>query len=259
MNITRTMLVALTVLFLHYGPVLYWAGQVARVNPADAPLYLQLSPVIDAFLELGLAFGMVVLSTERVHEELDEKNQALAALTGQLAHAARTDALTGLLNRRGYEELLAEKAGEPFPGSLVVLDLNNLKPLNDRYGHPAGDAALQLVARALRVHFRVTDPIFRTGGDEFLVVLPGGPVPDVAERMGRIDEALRAQRLPGVPTPVDLTVAWGLAEFATGDGLTAAVGKADAAMYAQKQARKNAGEGASASSSDSDSDEGVTR
>lgn len=236
--VARVMLLVLAALFVHYGPVLYWAVYVAGVPERDTPVYLQLSPVYDALAELGLAFGMLLLATERVREELEEKNRQLAEATTQLALAARTDVLTGLLNRRGYEELLADRAGKPYAGSLVVIDLNNLKPLNDTHGHEAGDAALQLVARALRGSFRVTDPIFRMGGDEFLVILPGGSVVDVKGRMEKIDRALLGQRLPNVAGTVDLGIAWGVAEFAAGDELAAAVGKADHAMYARKPPRR---------------------
>jgi diguanylate cyclase (GGDEF)-like protein len=237
LRIVRLALVALVLLFAHYGPVLYW---VVYRDDGVKPAYLTLSSMYDTMAELGLAFGMLVLTTEWVQAELEEKNRQLAAATEQLAHAARTDALTGLFNRRGYDELLATQAGTPFSGSLVAIDLNNLKPINDTHGHLAGDAALQLVARALRVCFRVTDPIFRMGGDEFLVVLPGGSAVDVAARMERIDKALLGQRLPDVAATVDLTIAWGVAEFATGDELAPAVGKADSAMYGRKQSRRGA-------------------
>jgi diguanylate cyclase (GGDEF)-like protein len=233
--VVRVSLLVLAGLYGLFGPVLYWAA------PGDAgePRYLALTPVYDALAKLGLAFGMVLLATDRVREELEESNARLAAATEELARAARTDALTGLLNRRGYDELLAGKADRPFAGCLVVIDLNDLKRLNDTRGHQAGDAALQLVARALRVCVRVTDPIFRMGGDEFLVILPGGSAADLAARMGRIDQSLTGQRLPNAPDPLDLTVAWGVAEFAAGSDLAAAVARADRAMYVQKQARKS--------------------
>jgi diguanylate cyclase (GGDEF)-like protein len=233
------MLLILTILFLQYGIVVYWAVYIAGFHQDDAPIYLQLSPVFDAIGELGLAFGMLLMAMERIRQELEDKNQQLADATRQLAHAARTDVLTGLLNRRGYEELAADKATQDYSGSVVMIDVNNLKPLNDTYGHAAGDAALQLVARALRVYFRVTDPLFRTGGDEFLVILPGGNEQDVISRMLRIDDALTGQRLPGVDHALDLGIAWGVAEFRTGSELPIAVDKADRAMYVQKQGSKS--------------------
>ena len=233
----RLALGGLWLLFWHYSAV---SGYVVYVNPDALPGYLAFSSLYDVLLETVLAFGMVVLATDRITGELAGKNRQLAEATTELEHAARTDALTGLLNRRAFDELLREQAGKPFAGSLAVLDLNDLKPLNDRHGHVAGDIALQIVARALRVHFRVTDPLFRTGGDEFVVVMVGCNPDDLTARMTRIDETLRGQRLPGVPDPVDLIVAWGVAGFDSATPLTAAFHNADEAMYLTKRAQKAA-------------------
>ena len=81
----------------------------------------------------------------RPPEALTEEEAA-----AELAAAAGTDPLTGLGNRRRFEQVLAGHAAGPHPGAVAVLDLNDLKAINDALGHPAGDAALQLVARSLR-------------------------------------------------------------------------------------------------------------
>src|SRR5205085_12344787 len=140
-----------------------------------------------------------------------------------LAVAARTDALTGLLNRRALDALLKEWDGARFSGTVAVLDLNGLKAINDGHGHAAGDAAIQLVARALKGLFRITDPVFRTGGDEFLVLLEGGHAAEMMGRMESLDAALKGQRLPHVPAAMDLIVAWGLADFASPADISAAM------------------------------------
>jgi diguanylate cyclase (GGDEF)-like protein len=121
---------------------------------------------------------------------------------------------------------------------VAALDLNDLKKLNGAHGHAAGDAAIQHVARALRSVFRITDPVFRLGGDEFLAVMEGGRSDELARRLATLDGALRGVRLPGVPGAVDLVVAWGLADFDAAADLEAAVERADQAMYAQKARRK---------------------
>ncbi|MBN9120328.1 MAG: GGDEF domain-containing protein [Planctomycetes bacterium] len=236
--VVRGCLLVLGLLFMHYGPVTYWAVW----SNGGAPLeYMLLSPMYDALAEVGLAFGMAMVAIERVRDSLEAKNRELALASEQLAVAARTDALTGLLNRRALDALLKEWAGAPFAGTVAVIDLNSLKHLNDLHGHAAGDAAIQLVARALKGLFRITDPVFRTGGDEFLVVLVGGRAVEMSGRMEALDRALKAQRLPDVPAAVDLVVAWGLADFATGAGIPAAIEQADKAMYACKTGRKIAG------------------
>jgi diguanylate cyclase (GGDEF)-like protein len=236
--VVRGCLLILGLLFVHYGPVTYWAVWMNNAQPFK---YMLLSPMYDALAEVGLAFGMAMIAIELVRDQLDTKNRELAAASDQLAIAARTDPLTGLLNRRAFDAMMVEWIALPFTGSVAVLDLNCLKELNDKHGHAAGDVAIQLVARALRAQFRITDPVFRTGGDEFLVVLAGGHAAEMTGRMNSLDTALKAQRLPGVTAALDLVVAWGLADFATPVEIPAAIELADKAMYICKVARKAAG------------------
>lgn len=235
-------LFGLALLFCHYAVVMGW--WLVR-GPGWSLGYLHYSALYDGLLETVLAFGMVVLATdsvrrtlERANRELGELNCRLAAALDQLAVAARTDPLTGLLNRRAYEDMRAEWGAGPFAGSVAVVDVNFLKRLNDVHGHAAGDAAIQLVARALRGHFRITDLVFRMGGDEFLVVLEGGRAAELAGRLVSVDGTLRASRLPGVPTPVDVVIAWGMADFETLAEFEPAIARADQAMYECKQQRK---------------------
>jgi diguanylate cyclase len=237
-HVVRGCLLILGLLFIHYGPVTYWA---VGLNGGQPFAYMLLSPMYDALAEVGLAFGMAMLAIERVRDSLEAKNRELAVASEQLAVAARTDPLTGLLNRRALDALLKEWDGTRFAGTVAVLDLNCLKQLNDLHGHAAGDAAIQLVARALKVQFRITDPVFRTGGDEFLVVLEGGHAAEMVGRMAALDLALKGQRLPDVPVALDLVVAWGLADFAAPAEIPAAIERADKAMYACKADRKLAG------------------
>jgi diguanylate cyclase (GGDEF)-like protein len=236
--VVRACLLILGVLFIHYGPVTYWA---VWHNGGRPFAYMLLSPMYDALAEVGLAFGMAMIAIERVRDQLETKNRELAAASEQLATAARTDPLTGLLNRRAFDALMVDWAATPFSGSVAVVDLNDLKGLNDRHGHTAGDAAIQLVARALKAQFRITDPVFRTGGDEFLVVLAGGYAAEMTGRMNALDAALKSQRLPGAATAMDLVVAWGLADFASPADIPTAIEQADRAMYVCKVNRKATG------------------
>jgi diguanylate cyclase (GGDEF)-like protein len=175
-----------------------------------------------------------VLAGDRVRGELVRRNRQLAQAKSELERAARTDPLTGLLNRRGLAEIVAEQSTNPYSGSIAVLDLNSFKKLNDQYGHQAGDVALLLVARALRQNLRVTDPIVRTGGDEFVILMPNGELPELEERLERVKLALHDQRLPGVPNPLTLQAAWGTATFQNADEVWPAISQADAAMYRAK-------------------------
>ena len=93
----------------------------------------------------------------------------------RLLQLTQQDPLTGLLNRSGFEQYLESRLSEGGGPSLALLciDLDHFKPVNDRYGHPAGDRVLQLFAQRLRALVRPTDAVARLGGDEFAVVLPG--------------------------------------------------------------------------------------
>ena len=244
LRLTQAAISVLVLLYWHYAVVMGW---VLVQEPRPDLEYLHFSALYDALVETLLGFGMVVLGTDSVHRvletknrELAETNRRLAEASEQLSVAARTDPLTGLLNRRALDAMLADRAALPFRGTLAVVDLNDLKQLNDVLGHTAGDAAIQLVARALRAQFRITDPVFRIGGDEFLVILEGGQALELTSRLVSLDQALRSLRLPGVKSPVDLVVSWGMADFGSPNQLTEAFAKADTAMYACKAQRKRA-------------------
>ncbi len=194
--------------------------------------------VSDALAELLIVFGTVILACERVRDEFEANNRALEFAKMELETAARTDGLTGLLNRRAYDEWPRLHAAGSPSGCVAAIDVNDLKQLNDSYLHAAGDAALKLVGRALMNRFRVTDPIFRIGGDEFAIIMPGGSADELARRLGAIDGELENLRLPGVPGPYTLRIAWGVAAYSPEVGLESAIEIADREMYAQKARRK---------------------
>ncbi len=129
---------------------------------------------------------------------------------------AVTDPLTGLYNRRYALPHLArvarraEETGKPF--SVMVLDLDRFKTVNDRHGHAAGDAVLKEIARRLKDNLRAEDLVARIGGEEFLVVMPDTGLPEAhaaAERLRRVTEA-RPVRLPGRDDGIHVTLSVGL-------------------------------------------------
>lgn len=135
----------------------------------------------------------------------------LRSAESRLRSLTDVDPLTGLLNRRGFDQVLAGVLARSRPGAraaLVVLDLDHLKLLNDAYGHAAGDRALRLLAERLRSALRPTDQAARLGGDEFAFV-SSVPAAAAAERIARrLTEAVAAE-LPGVVgARVAATVGW---------------------------------------------------
>ncbi|MGI8685988.1 MAG: diguanylate cyclase [Acidimicrobiales bacterium] len=108
----------------------------------------------------------------------------------RLRQQAATDALTGLLNRRAFDEALTQEVERASryrrPFSVAMVDLDGLKTINDRDGHPAGDAALVALATAIRGSLRASDRAYRVGGDEFVILLPETPkrlIPSIIERI----------------------------------------------------------------------------
>ncbi|MGH9178946.1 MAG: GGDEF domain-containing protein, partial [Acidimicrobiales bacterium] len=164
-----------------------------------------------------------------------------AALRAQVERLAGTDALTGLANRRVFQESLARelavaaRRGERC--GLVVLDVDHFKAVNDTHGHQAGDEVLRLVGRALAEAARETDTAARYGGEEFAVVVPGCATSEAAAVAERLRAAVIATCAAG---PVPVTVSAGVASYPAdaldGDALVAA---ADAGLYRAKRLGRN--------------------
>ena len=155
-------------------------------------IYLDFRASYEWLLEMLLAFGTVILVMEDVRREAESANAELRAATERLEHLARTDPLTESLNRHAFYSLVeSDRDSELVPtGCVCLLDIDNLKPLNDTLGHSAGDDAIRAVSKAIRSVVRPDDLVFRWGGDEFLAVLYGVTE---AETRGRLN---RCQRVP---------------------------------------------------------------
>ena len=156
---------------------------------------------------------------------------------------ADTDALTSVFNRRGLDRCLAEMVErarrQRQPLTLLFLDLDRFKVLNDRHGHAAGDAALVALARLMRSDMRVQDVLGRYGGEEFIAALPGCSLDTALGIAERIRVDLYAQRIPIDLLDNVLTASIGVACMEHGDDAEALVASADRAMYAAKRAGGN--------------------
>ncbi|MGB0080443.1 MAG: GGDEF domain-containing protein [Terracidiphilus sp.] len=164
-------------------------------------------------------------------------------LQGELAERARTDPLTGALNRRSMEEIaLRETARSQRYGtalSMIMVDIDNFKHLNDTRGHAAGDCALQLLVRRLHCLLRQQDSLARMGGEEFAILLPdttGEAALATAERVRHMVEELE---VPFETGPVRMTVCAGVAQLDLARGWEEMMRRADAAMYEAKRRGRN--------------------
>jgi diguanylate cyclase (GGDEF)-like protein len=167
-----------------------------------------------------------------------------ALVESERAHRRRStlDPLTGLFNRNALEQRLQELNGQPcnleegLSHALLLCDLDHFKRVNDQLGHAAGDAVLQDVAYTMRAALRAGDSIYRIGGEEILVILPGAGREDAIEISERLRNAVRERRPVGVPVTVSIGVAVSEPDLVDTDDL---ISRADAALYAAKAEGRN--------------------
>jgi diguanylate cyclase (GGDEF)-like protein len=202
-----------------YILVLFLLSAVA-VDPASAADHRQAL----------IAAAALILSTVILSGALVESDRA---------HRRRStlDPLTGLLNRNALEQRLAELDGQrssPEQGTsmaLLLCDLDHFKRVNDQLGHGAGDAVLQDVAYVMRAALQAGDTIYRVGGEEILVILPGAGREDAVEIAERLRAEVRERRPIGIQVTVSIGVAVSALDVVDTDDLIA---RADAALYAAK-------------------------
>lgn len=164
------------------------------------------------------------------------------AIQRELARQARTDPLTGLLNRRSFLADIHRRIDrldcEGSPGTLMYVDLDHFKELNDSYGHDVGDEALVLTANLLRLTVRPADLVSRLGGDEFAVWLDGSDELTAAERAERLrleTPGLYARDLPQMSRPLSMSIGIASRHAGGGETLDNLMRRADAAMYEVKR------------------------
>jgi diguanylate cyclase (GGDEF)-like protein len=201
---------------------------------AGVLLSTHLGPV--ALTRWLITVGMVSATAGIVHVLRRHNDELLK----RLSQAARTDSLTGLVNRQGFDELLepelarGRRTGQPM--TLIMADIDRFKEINDRLGHAAGDAALRIVGETARRAVRSADTVARIGGDEFAVILPDTDAEGAFLFAERVREAIMSQQVDGAP----LTMSLGIAEF-DADGLAPEIltRSADKALYEAKKLGRN--------------------
>jgi diguanylate cyclase (GGDEF)-like protein len=192
---------------------------------------------LDLFWNIALGFGMVVLLMEDAKNEVDAAHAELNVAHDNLRRASFYDSVTGSLNRQAFAERLGLDAALAGFGSVVMLDMDNLKNINDEHGHAAGDMMLRHIVEVLRPQLRGADKLYRWGGDEFLLVFPGADAPHVGRRIKTIlHESKPLHLVDGAELPVRVSV--GAAAYASGEKIDDAIAAADQAMYLDKVSRK---------------------
>lgn len=193
-----------------------------------------------AMLDARAAELQALETQQHLHLELDELRRRDAGLRQQFAaleQLARTDALTGLLNRRGLDGAFDALAGGA--GFVLALDLDHFKGVNDRFGHAVGDTVLQRLAQLMIETFRGRDRLCRLGGEEFVALLADTDEAGARRAAERLRARVEADDWPAISHSLRVTLSAGLVRVGPGEGLSHALARADAALYAAKAAGRN--------------------
>ncbi|MBK1733869.1 hypothetical protein CKO15_00955 [Halorhodospira abdelmalekii] len=184
-------------------------------------------------------FLVIILALAATAATMRDKLQS-ALLRAELLHYwAKTDSLTGIGNRRAADALLAQadsllkRYGRPF--SLLLLDIDHFKRVNDRHGHAVGDQVIVEIARRLSETVRATDSVTRWGGEEFLIIAQESALAEAYALAERCRAGLAAEPMCGV----EVTATFGVTEVGADETVDAALVRADSLLYAGKAAGRN--------------------
>jgi diguanylate cyclase (GGDEF)-like protein/PAS domain S-box-containing protein len=195
---------------------------------------LSISPLID---ERDRPYGFVAISNDITHRRMRESQ--LREAKARIEHQANHDALTGLPNRRAFDQVLKTRAADPENYEIVVvrIDLDHFKYVNDTHGHAAGDAVLVNVAQILREETKATEIAARVGGDEFVVLMGKGYGMDAARQMAERILHRIADPMPFGSCTLSVGASFGIAGTVEGMLLLEdVIAGADVALYEAKEA-----------------------
>lgn len=214
-------------------------------DPQIGSLLLRAARRHAPFSEQEINFFEVVAETASNALERAHLLESIQLANVRLEQMAITDALTGLFNRRylnmRLEEEFERTARYRVPLSCIIIDTDNFKEINDRYGHVAGDDVLREIAERMTANSRRVDLLARYGGDEFVIILPQTPLRGAMTEAERLCTAVSGQPFRDLPAGITVSVSIGVAEaeptaMQTFEDLLRA---ADAALYRAKQSGKN--------------------
>lgn len=185
-----------------------------------------------------------ITERKQMEADLQKANEAYQALHDSLRDQATRDSLTGLYNRRYFNESvereLARAKRENYPVSIMIIDIDLFKQINDSYGHAFGDQALRVLSSLINVNIRAGDIAYRYGGDEFVVVLPGAGIEIARHRAERVCQTFNAAPVYDGGRELVVTVSVGVSVFPEhGDDGNEILRCADSALYQAKQGGRN--------------------
>ncbi|HVX15736.1 MAG TPA: GGDEF domain-containing protein [Pirellulales bacterium] len=195
--------------------------------------------VLKAAAHILIANRRLQQDLSAAQKEIQQQRQEVASLAAE----ARTDALTGLPNRRSFNEEVMRRFDQwrrhQIPLSLVMVDVDCFKKFNDTYGHQAGDDVLRRLAQVLRKTLREMDLAARFGGEEFAILLPGTRLKDATMVAERLRATVASERFPCGGNDLPVTVSLGLASVVSDEDADTLIKRADESLYAAKNAGRN--------------------
>jgi len=214
-----------------------------RLVPATYRFYALEKPFV-----AGL--GREIAATEDLADQVDalrrrhqEMLSKLASMTGRLRELARNDSLTGLLNRRAFldqgEHEWVRHKRHRHPIACFALDVDSFKKINDSFGHAAGDAVLQHIGALLRATLRASDVPARTGGDEFVALMPETTVEGAAATAERLLARISAHPVTVFDQSFETRISIGVTDSVGCGSLEELMARADRALYRAKKEGKN--------------------
>jgi diguanylate cyclase (GGDEF)-like protein len=197
-------------------------------------------------LEMTRNYDVAVRRLEGLLAEKERLSKELLEANAQLSRLASTDGLTGLANKRAFEEALLRDLSRADRDhtwlTIVMSDIDHFKHVNDTYGHPTGDEVLRQVGNAFGSKLRGGDLAARYGGEEFILILPGSNAVGGKIAAERLRRAIEALTLIGPSGQFAVTASFGVASVC-GPGcagkLVDLIGRADSALYAAKRGGRN--------------------
>lgn len=173
-------------------------------------------------------------------QELEEANKALENEKQALKHLSYTDQLTGLYNRHKVQELFEFERSQILRYktnlSVILIDLDFFKPVNDKYGHPVGDVVLKEIAQILKSTLRSSDIISRWGGEEFLIITPKAELNEAVKIAENLRNKIKTTTFLYINK---MTASFGVTTFKEGDNLEQLFQRADHALYLAKESGKD--------------------
>ncbi len=220
------------------------ALRIAAISAGALALMMLSVMYVQQMRHRGIEREKSRLALEQAHQALEQKHRELQKLSEELRITSITDPLTGAYNRRFFFEsvpkIVSAANRHRFPLSIVTIDVDHFKRINDWYGHPAGDKVLQTLTGLCQESLREADVFARFGGEEFIMALPNTGAELAASVAERLRLKVMEQPIEIGNEPLRITISCGVSQYVEGEpNVEQALRRADEALYAAKNGGRN--------------------